>query len=77
MASVLIKDKTANILRGILTDRGMSCTSAAKAMREPKSTVSYRVRHAEDMPISVLRGFVELTGMTDEEIVRLVRGGGK
>lgn len=74
MPRVNIGDKTAQILRGILSDRGISGTSAAKTMKKSTSTVNYQLDHAETMPISRLREYVNLTKMTDAEIVRVVRG---
>lgn len=74
MASVLTKDKTARYLRGILHDRGMSGRTVAESFREPHTTINYQIRQAETMPISVLRKYIQLTGMTDEEIVKVVRG---
>lgn len=74
MASVLRKDKTAQYLRGILHDRGMSGRTVAESFREPHTTINYQIRQADTMPISVLRKYIQLTGMTDEEIVKVVRG---
>lgn len=67
-------DKTTNILRGILRDRGLSGLEVAKTLNKPASTINYQLDHAESMPISRLRVFVNLTKMTDAEIARVIRG---
>lgn len=74
MPRVNIGDKTKKIIRGILADRGLSGGSVAKIVKMPPSTVNYQLDHAESMPISTLRVYVNLAKMTDEEIVRVVRG---
>lgn len=74
MPRVIIGDKTKKIMRGILADRGLSGKSVAKLMRMPHSTVNYQLDHAESMPISTLRAYVNLAKMTDDEIIRVVRG---
>ena len=74
MPKVNIGDKTAGILRGILQARGMSGSGAARIMRRSVSTVNYQIDHAETMPISKLREYVNLAQMTDEEIAKVVRG---
>lgn len=74
MPRINIGDKTARIMRGILQERGMSGSGAARIMRKSVSTVNYQIDHAETMPISRLREYVNLAQMTDAEIARIVRG---
>ena len=74
MAKVIIGDKTKYLIRGILAERGMTGTSVAKTMRKSVSTVNYQLDHAETMPISQLREYINLAKMTDEEIVLVIRG---
>ena len=66
-------DRTARFMEGIIRSRGMTQASAARSMRKPERTVNYQVKHAERMTIETLREYIDELGMTDEEIIMVVR----
>lgn len=74
MPRVNIGDKTGHILRGILQSRGLHGTSVAKMIRTPVSTVTYQIRHAENMTIDTFRCYINAACMTDDEILRVIKG---
>lgn len=74
MPRILLGDKTTRILRSILADRGLSGAMIAEALKRPKSTINAQIKNAESMPLKDLRRFVDVAGMTDSEIVKVVRG---
>lgn len=74
MPRVNIGDQRSRILRGILTDRGLTGAGIAKLLRKPVSTINYQIDHAESMPIDRLMEYANIAAMTDAEIAKVVRG---
>lgn len=74
MPRVKFGDKTTDILKGIITTHGLNTVSIARAIRRPVGTVSYQIRNAETMSIENFRKYINVTDMSDEEIVKVVRG---
>lgn len=66
--------KTSNILRGILKTRGMDGGTIAKATRMPQSTVNRKIQYADRLQMNDFRMLIQIAGMTDQEIVHVVRG---
>ena len=74
MPRVKLGDHTKDILKGILSGHGYNTVTVAKAFRRPVGTVSYQIRNAESMSIDNFRRYIDLIAMSDEEIVRVIRG---
>lgn len=74
MPKVVLGDRTKDILKGILTTHGYNTVSIAQAFRKPVGSVSYQIRNAENMSIENFRKYIGLTAMSDEEIIKVVRG---
>lgn len=74
MARIILGDKSEHILKGILTRHGMNGAKVARATRQQAGTVTYQIRHAENMSIDNFRKFVDAADMTDAEIVEFIRG---
>lgn len=66
------RDNTTAAAIGIIADRGSSCTEFAHLLREPVSTVTYRIRNLSKA-LQTIRDLDRAYGLTDEEIIRIVR----
>ena len=74
MARIILGDKSEYILKGILNRHGMNGAKVARKTRQQAGTVTYQIRHAENMSIDNFRKFVDAADMTDAEIVEFIRG---
>lgn len=74
MPRSILQDKTCSILKGILATHKTNGVAVARFARKPVGTITAQIRHAERMSIENFREFIQAADMTDEEIVRVIRG---
>lgn len=68
-----MKTNTSNIIKGTSCKCGYSIETLAKQCRIPVSTLYYKMR-TETLNVSELRRIAVVTGMSNEDILQIIKG---
>ena len=73
MPRSMLRDPEAERAR-ILFPEDVNMAAVSRATKIPAATLSRYKRRSDGIPLDALRRIVKVRGITDEELVRLVRG---
>lgn len=73
MPRSMLRDPEAERAR-ILFPEDVNMAAVSRATKIPAATLSRYKRRSDGIPLDALRKIVKVRGITDEELVRIVRG---